>query len=675
MSLTGADYILDDECSYLDANEDKNHYRMSDPCGNLADPQPGMLLSDGDDNRLYHVTDLSAYCSEILQSLVPLSDDIFHYYGEDFDSGIGYDETVNDALIWGIPISGSQRGLIICDVDDIGTDFIALMPFLDVCIGIIDQDADSVLRVGFAADDIPHLDSNRILRLQYFAPAGISAFELSAAGENRPFYIYGYITEKAGGAGPIAGTFQMEDVNNEFIVSIPNDTGAEGFSVVLNETSQRFRLRQNSDIMSWYLTATDAYMQWSDGTLILITDETDAPTVVRLMPNGTSEVSEIELYDTDGERLSIYTAADRAYITSIGGTLGINPTNALDVTLWEAIGAGNPSLILYGWNTAGGDLESTSLIMDDANDEFLIQAANSVNHEGITIDLLETNQQFRIRQNSEIISMYHDGSDPYARWSVGNFTFITDEGINTTTKVFIKGKGTGNAALRIYDQDDLEFFNISCSNSAGYFSTDGVAPGKLHFMQSVAQDVTFWGAIGTGNPDFELFGWITAGAAVRYGRFRMDDANDEFEIEAENNANHEGITVLIQEANQRFRVRGASRAERFWVDEDGLIGLMRQGELFMWPYQGDLADNATFNLPAFTDGCMALIQAGNNEEYAIFMVDDDGDVILIANSANVSANADNDGDLCIGTAATQEPLVIKNRLGATKNINLIMWYS
>ena len=57
------------------------------------------------------------------------------------------------------------------------------------------------------------------------------------------------------------------------------------------------------------------------------------------------------------------------------------------------------------------------------------------------------------------------------------------------------------------------------------------------------------------------------------------------------------------------------------------------------------------------------------------MVDDDGDVILILNSANVVANADTDTKICIGTAATQEPLTIRNRLGAQKNINLIIWYS
>jgi len=72
--LLGADYdgVGEGYCSTL-INYMKNHWRMSDPCTNLTLAQPGMILSDEDDNKLYHVTDLSAPCEEILQET--LSDD------------------------------------------------------------------------------------------------------------------------------------------------------------------------------------------------------------------------------------------------------------------------------------------------------------------------------------------------------------------------------------------------------------------------------------------------------------------------------------------------------------------------------------------------------------------------------------------------------------------------
>lgn len=310
-----------------------------------------------------------------------------------------------------------------------------------------------------------------------------------------------------------------------------------------------------------------------------------------------------------------------------------------------------------------------------ANDEVVIEARAHADTEGVTVSLLETNQRFRIRQNSDLISIYLTTTDAYISWSDGNLILITDEGVNTATRVEIKGKGTGKGFLNVYDEDDNEFLSSSCDGGRGRIFTDGVSPSRIQMQFGVSQDVTFFESILSGNPDVEIYGWITAGGATQYGRLRMDDTNDEFEIEAEDDANVEGITVLIPEANQKFRVRGASRAERFSIGEDGLVDWARLGDLYQWTYQGDLADDATFNLPAFTDACWGFIQAGNNEEYALFTVDDDGDVILVANSANVVANADTDTNLCIGTAATQEPLVIKNRLGATKNINLIIWYS
>lgn len=320
-----------------------------------------------------------------------------------------------------------------------------------------------------------------------------------------------------------------------------------------------------------------------------------------------------------------------------------------------------------------GDDSDILIYYDEAgNDELMIEARNAAATEGVTVSLLETNQQFRIRQNADIMSFYLTTTDAYMKWSDGALTLQTDEGANTLTQINIKPKGTSNTVnVDLYDTGSTELRLYTGSNRGFVRSISGA----LGLQQNTIQDILVWEAIASGNPNFQIYGYITAGATRRYSRFRMDDTNDEFEIEAEDNANHEGITVLIPEANQRFRVRGASRAERFWVDEDGLVGWRRQGELFQWTYQGDLADDATFNLPTITDSCWGFIQAGNNEEYAIFTIDDDGDVTLISNSANVVANVDIDGNLVLGTAATQEPLVIRNRLGAQKNINLIIWYS
>ena len=256
-----------------------------------------------------------------------------------------------------------------------------------------------------------------------------------------------------------------------------------------------------------------------------------------------------------------------------GGNVHIQYDANADAIFFENAGAGeNPDVYIFGYVTAGAGARYGAFRMDDTWDEFVIEAENNANHEGVTVSLLETNQRFRIRQNSDIASMYLDGTDFFVSWSDGHLIFMTDEGVNTATVLDIKGKGTGLGYIRLYEQDKIEYLELYSSSNKGIIRTQGVSPGVLILQHIVAQDIQCWPNIPAGNPSFEISGYITAGATIRYGQLRMDDTNDEFEIEAENNANHEGITVLIQEANQKFRVRGASRALRFYVKSDGQIG-------------------------------------------------------------------------------------------------------
>ncbi|NIO42652.1 MAG: hypothetical protein GTO41_22410, partial [Burkholderiales bacterium] len=101
-------------------NNLKNHFRSSAPCvsGGLDELQPGMIVSDEDDDRLYHVILTSACtCSEIVQTCIPVSDDNGVYFGDGNDAYLGYNELNNDALMLGIPTTG--RGLIICEAGDV----------------------------------------------------------------------------------------------------------------------------------------------------------------------------------------------------------------------------------------------------------------------------------------------------------------------------------------------------------------------------------------------------------------------------------------------------------------------------------------------------------------------------------------------------------------------------
>lgn len=99
------------------------------------------------------------------------------------------------------------------------------------------------------------------------------------------------------------------------------------------------------------------------------------------------------------------------------------------------------------------------------------------------------------------------------------------------------------------------------------------------------------------------------------------------------------------------------------------------GALKLFAHNKSVADDAVITLPAVTSNGFGMVAADTaSNEFTIFYVDATGTVTLVSNTANVVANADTDTKVCIGTAATQEPLQIKNRLGAAKVLNVMFWY-
>ena len=78
-----------------------------------------------------------------------------------------------------------------------------------------------------------------------------------------------------------------------------------------------------------------------------------------------------------------------------------------------------------------------------------------------------------------------------------------------------------------------------------------------------------------------------------------------------------------------------------------------------------LADDATFNLPTSTTGVLTIFAEGDNDA-GIFFIQDDGTSTLSLTLAGSVASTDSDGSLCVITDAN--PVVVKNRLDATKTI-------
>ena len=99
-----------------------------------------------------------------------------------------------------------------------------------------------------------------------------------------------------------------------------------------------------------------------------------------------------------------------------------------------------------------------------------------------------------------------------------------------------------------------------------------------------------------------------------------------------------------------------------------------------WRYAAAIADDGTKALPTILANYAAKVEviissAGIIDANATFMIDSTGTVTPQVDSGNCVYNVDTDVKLCIGTAAAQNPLTIKYRLGsAVAKIMITMMY-
>ena len=75
MSGDGSDYPAGSLVETQDDNEDKNHNRQNDVISAVSSAQPGMLLSEGRDNSLWHTIAAATFYEILQRELVICMDD------------------------------------------------------------------------------------------------------------------------------------------------------------------------------------------------------------------------------------------------------------------------------------------------------------------------------------------------------------------------------------------------------------------------------------------------------------------------------------------------------------------------------------------------------------------------------------------------------------------------
>ena len=213
---------------------------------------------------------------------------------------------------------------------------------------------------------------------------------------------------------------------------------------------------------------------------------------------------------------------------------------------------------------------------------------------------------------SDQIGIYHDNSNAYFKWTDGRLYFETDEGSDSNTEVFFRGKGTGFARNRIYDEDNLEYLDLYCSLGAAIIRAAGTSPTGLYLQNTATSDVICFSGSSEGDTkELQIHGYNTG------------DANRSF---------------------------GSS--------------CQYGGEVIQHASPIELADDAYFDLPDATAG-FGFFLVDDAEEYAHITWDSAAAVTLVNSSANV-VTTDTDTKFCIFDNGTQ--VRVRNRLGAAKKV-------
>ena len=108
----------------------------------------------------------------------------------------------------------------------------------------------------------------------------------------------------------------------------------------------------------------------------------------------------------------------------------------------------------------------------------------------------------------DAVTISHDGTDAQFKTADGSFTFQTDEGTDTNTYLDIKGKGTGLAYARIYDEDEAEWLEIDATAGYVVLTSAGSTPHGFLIQRAGNVGVNFFDSCASGKTaELKIYGY------------------------------------------------------------------------------------------------------------------------------------------------------------------------